>query len=244
MSVAGRVAVFADFDDTLTMVNVAQHLLRRFAPEALAKNSALFRNGEITFREYQERAFDAVTVPVTEMQAIVADEISLRDGAVELVDAVAEVNGTFTVASAGLRLYIEPVLQRHGLGHVEIVCGTAIRNETSDGPISESFRYDYPFVNDSRSKVESCEGDWATCKCKALEQAGQGVTTIFVGDGSTSDACVAPKADHVFARDRLLDICNAEGINATPFENLHTVSDFVKSLADSTTASQARSKLK
>ncbi|MDA1296687.1 MAG: HAD-IB family phosphatase [Chloroflexi bacterium] len=238
MSVPARIAVFTDFDDTLTTQNVAQFLLRRFAPEAFAENSTRYRNGDITFREYQERSFNAVTSPVSEMQAAAADEIEMREGIPELADAVAAAGGTFTVASAGLRFYIDPVLRRHGLGHLPVVCGTASRDDVSfshgagrdAGPGNGPFRYDYPFSAADGADGKPCRGDWATCKCKALGQAGDGVTTIFVGDGGTSDASVAPRADHVFARDRLLNICQEIGVDAAPFEDLRPVAAFVRKL--------------
>jgi 2-hydroxy-3-keto-5-methylthiopentenyl-1-phosphate phosphatase len=199
------IAVFADFDDTLTVQNVAHFLLNRFAPEAMAKYSAMYRAHELTFREYQERSFDAVTVPVSEMQSAAADAIDLRPGLRGLLDAITEVGGTFTVVSAGLSFYIEPVLSANGLHNLSVVCGTALREAADTG----SFRYDYPFAG---ANSEPCHGEWATCKCRAVAEAGHGVTTVFVGDGNTSDACVAPKADHVFARDRLLKICAEDGI--------------------------------
>ncbi len=224
MSGESRIAVFADFDDTLTTRNVAHFLLRRFAPEALERFSKQYRAGEITFREYQERCFDAVTAPVEELQEAAAENIELRPGLSELLEAVDSAGGTFTVASAGLDIYIEPVLRRHGLQHLGVVCGTATRHDSERA----NFGYDYPFGD---AGEEPCRGDWATCKCKALTLAGDGATTVFVGDGSTSDACAAPKADHVFARDRLLRICNENGVTATPFEDFSPVTELVKQLS-------------
>ena len=224
MSQSTDIAVFADFDDTLTIQNAAHFLLQRFAPEAMKKYSGMYRSGEITFREYQEQSFNAVTASVEEMQAVVAAEIQLRAGLRELLNAVSEVGGTFTVVSAGLSFYIEPVLEAHGFKDLPVVCGTAGR----DAAEGASFRYDYPFKN---AQNEPCSGEWATCKCRAITEAGTGVTTVFVGDGTTSDACVAPKADYVFARDRLLRICIDSGIDAAPFEDFYPVAEFVRKFA-------------
>ena len=232
MSKPTGIAVFADFDDTLTVQNAAHLLLQQFAPEAMKKYSGMYRSGEITFREYQERSFDAVTASVEEMQAVVAAEIQLRDGLRELLDAVSIAGGTFTVVSAGLSFYIDPVLEANGLQALPVVCGTAAR----DAAEGASFRYDYPFKN---AQNEPCRGDWSTCKCKAVAEAGEGVTTVFVGDGNTSDACVAPRADYVFARDRLLKICVDSGVDATPFEDFYPVAEFVRKLAATSRESSA-----
>ena len=88
MSPEARIAVFADFDDTLTTQNVAHFLLKRFAPEALELYSSQYKAGQITFREYQEKSFDAVDATVSEMQEAAANEIELRQGIRELLNAI------------------------------------------------------------------------------------------------------------------------------------------------------------
>lgn len=229
MTTGKRIAVFMDFDDTLSTGNVAQMLLKHFAPEEFARCSARYRAGEITFREYQELSFDAVRAPVSELQKAAADRAQIRAGMTALIDAVSAIGDPVTVLSAGLDIYIQPVLQQHGLSNLDVICGSARRDRSDSGP----FRYDYPFGSMQDS---GCKGDWATCKCKALEQAGSNTKTVFVGDGSTSDACAAEKADHVFARDRLLRICNEKRVPATPFEDFTPVTEFINSLAVSTKA--------
>ena len=214
------VAVFVDFDDTLTTENAAQLVLKKLVPDEFARISGEYRSGDITFREYQERSFDAIKGTPESIADIVSEEVELRAGSEDLAKAISNVNGTLTVASAGLDIYILPVLEKHGLGHLEVVAGKAREGGSENG----GFRYDYPFADDTRP----CEGDWGTCKCKALQNASPDATIVFVGDGSTSDACAAPKADHVFARDRLLRFCRERGIEATPFEDLSVVAEFVR----------------
>ncbi len=226
MTKDSRVAVFLDFDDTLTTENIAQLLLRSLAPQEFDRFSREYRAGKITFRDYQEFSFNAVNASLEEIKRLAADQAELRPGITELITAVEESDGTITVLSAGLDIYIEPVRQKHGFDSLNVICGTASRVNSDTGP----FRYDYPFGS---TAVNGCRGDWATCKCKALEQVESGTTKVFVGDGSTSDACVAEKADYVFARDRLLRICNELEIKATRFEDFAPVTEFVNSLTTS-----------
>ena len=54
-------AVLCDFDDTIALQNVAQLLLDRFGQGKWQELRQQLRNGEINFRQYQERSFDAVT---------------------------------------------------------------------------------------------------------------------------------------------------------------------------------------
>lgn len=217
-----RAAVFLDFDDTVTVRNAAHLVLNKFAPDALKRFRGMYLDGEIGFREYQERAFDAIQEPLSDIQAAVAEGIEVRPGLRELVDAVRESDGSITVVSAGLDIYIEPVLKRHGLNDMQIACASAVR----DGADTGAFRYDYSFGG------QPCDGDWATCKCRVIKLAPSGVVTVFAGDSETSDSCAAPNADHVFARDRLLTFCEANGITATPFEDFYPVAAFVRELAE------------
>ena len=52
---------------------------------------------------------------------------------------------------------------------------------------------------------------------------------IFVGDGRMADTCAAQTADTVFARSRLLAYCESEGIEATGFDGLESVAEYVRS---------------
>ncbi len=54
-----------DFDDTLSRVNVATQLFRRFTDEdAVREIRSSYVVGEITFREYQEKCFDLFEVDI------------------------------------------------------------------------------------------------------------------------------------------------------------------------------------
>ena len=63
---------------------------------------------------------------------------------------------------------------------------------------------------------------WCVCLVSAQDDEG---------DGATSDACAASRADHVFARDRLLRHCRENGVPAKRFEDLRTVSEFIDGLS-------------
>ena len=224
-----KLAVFLDFDDTVTVQNVAHSLFKRFIPEPAAKYTAMYRSGEITFREYQEKSFNAIDVPLELIQEAAALETTLRPGFDLLVRRLQQSGSPVTIVSAGLDLYIRPVLERAGFGALTLVCASATQNGTS----GDRFRYDYS------AGSGTCSGDWATCKCAALESAERGAATVFVGDGSTSDVCAARKADYVFARERLLKHCRENGTTATPFEDFFTIAEFVAHLIDSQPAGQS-----
>ncbi len=215
--------VICDFDDTAASQNVAHILLERFAEGRDKKHVEDFRAGRATFREYQERGFNEIRAPISEMEAHVRQNAALRPGFTEAVAAARQAGAGFAVASAGLEFYIRPLLEREGHGALPIVAVKA--TQTAPGSAAP-IRYDYPVSR------EGCGGDWAVCKCKVVQAAkAAGGTVVFVGDGMRSDACAAAKADKVFARAKLLEHCNANGIRATPFEDLFPLADFLRQVS-------------
>ena len=201
--------VICDFDDTAAAQNVAHLLLDKFAGGRDHKHLEGLRAGRLSFREYQERAFLETRVPVPEMAAYVRANASLRPGFSESVQAARAAGVVFAIVSAGLDFYIRALLDREGHHALPV---TAVKATQVKSP-GQRIRYDYP------QGQEQCRGDWAVCKCRAVEAAkAEGGRVIFAGDGVRSDACAAAKADVIFARARLLEHCKAENIAAEPFD--------------------------
>ena len=206
-----------DFDSTLATSFVAGEMFHGHAPEkGMAEARERFHSDKTSLRQYQEEVFDLVDESPGEMSKRAASKGSVRPLAAEVCNEVWAAGGTVAVASAGLDIYIQPVLDKAGLDQIEIHSGKIVSEPTELPP----FRYDYP------STSNSCEGDWVTCKCEVINRLkngrnGEAVSeVIFVGDGVLSDMCAAANAaDTVFATGRLLDYCNENGIPATEFGN-------------------------
>jgi 2,3-diketo-5-methylthio-1-phosphopentane phosphatase len=214
--------VVCDFDDTAADCNAAQLMVAEFAgPDAPAINQE-YRDGVLTFREYQEKVISTIAAPVEQLRTWAGDNVNLRSGFSEAVKATREQGGQFMIASAGIDFYIEPVLAANGLSDVPVLAVSGA-STTSDGSTT-SFRYDYP------SDREFCR-DWAVCKCEPIEKAhAAGQKVIFIGDGLRSDSCAAEKADTVFARSRLLEHCKNNGIEAIEFEDFHSIAKYISEL--------------
>ena len=216
---ARTLLVVCDFDDSAAECNAAQLLLDEFAgPEAESVQKS-YRDGDITFREYQEEMFNTVKAPVEHLRAYAGDNVNLRPGFKEAVKAARDRGGEFMIASAGIDFYIQPVLEANGLGDVPILSVAGAPGEPNGAMMT--FRYDYP------SDRELCR-DWAVCKCEPIEKAqASGEKVIFIGDGLRSDSCAAEKADTVFARSRLLQHCKDNDIEAIEFEDFHLIARYI-----------------
>ena len=153
-----KLAVISDFDDTATQQNVAGLLLERFGGLGTKMIRQQHKAGEITVREYQERAFWSTTARISEMYKFAAENAALRPGFSEAA-AIALSTGTqVQIVSAGLEFYISAVLSKNQLGYLPYRAVKA-GPETASG---SQIRYDYT------SGRLDCEGDWATCKCSVV----------------------------------------------------------------------------
>jgi HAD superfamily phosphoserine phosphatase-like hydrolase len=208
-----------DFDDTLSRVNVATQLFRRFTDEdAVREIRSSYVAGEITFREYQEKCFDMFEVDINEIAAAAKTEASLRDGATELISSLNKQGGKSVIATAGLDVYVDPVLSKTGLGHLKVHSGKV----KVESPALPPFRYDYPSANSPGTK-DGCLGDWVTCKCRVvsdLKSDNPDDEIIFIGDGLAGDSCVAVNAEvTLFATGRLKKFCETKEITFHEFDD-------------------------
>lgn len=202
-------ALLVDFDLTASLDNVAEMLLARFARNGWSDLRARFHAGEITLRQYQERAFALVSATTEEMAAYAAKNARLRPGFGELVASCSASKVPVAVVSGGLDFYVEAVLSKNGLGHLPCF-STGTRNQSGE------LRYFYP------GATSAC-WQWGNCKCAVVQGFRQdGKRVIYFGDGR-NDACPAGKADFVFARSRLLEHCRRNGLPHAPLEDFHQV---------------------
>ncbi len=228
-----KIHIVCDFDNTLTTTNVARDLLAEYAPhDRLVEIRERYVSGDISFRVYQEQAFDLVGKSVSQLSERAVANTSIRPLARETCEVVWKAGGTFAIASAGLDFYIGPVLKKAGLDRTEINCGHVV----SDPAQSPPFRYDYPSAGNSCNTNSCagglCKGDWVTCKCEVIRRLKRDDAeseVIFIGDGLLSDTCaVTNAADTVFATERLFDYCTENDIEVTEFgEDFGPVLEYV-----------------
>ena len=210
-------AILCDFDDTVTVQNVAELLLRRFSDGRWEDLRRQTRERLITFREYQELAFRNIGASREEMSAYVCEQAVLRPGLRELWQYSRATSIPLAVATLGLDFYVGAVLEREGLSEVPTY---AVKTTFT----SQGIEYNYPYARKDCTR-------WGTCKCSVLESyRGRGYSIIFVGDG-VSDFCPASRADLVFARSHLASQCHEAGIPYLEFEGFQNILDHLQRTA-------------
>jgi 2,3-diketo-5-methylthio-1-phosphopentane phosphatase len=114
------------------------------------------------------------------------------------------------IMSDGLDFYIERMLFRNGLGHIEFYANHLV----FDG---DHLSVEFPHYD----KLDCT--DCGCCKTSHLMRyREQGCYIVYVGDG-LSDRCPCESADLVFAKGDLRRHCEAHDIAYVPFENFRDV---------------------
>jgi 2-hydroxy-3-keto-5-methylthiopentenyl-1-phosphate phosphatase len=198
-----------DFDGTITEQDLLDAIAQTFGDLNVYRevDEALDRNG-MTLHEVIRREFEPVTAPLEEVVNWVLEHASVRPGFRELVELARERGWRFVVVSSGFRQIIEPVLEREGVGDVELVSNEA-------EPDSAGWRI--RFFDESE-----CETCGEACKRLTVRAVAPEGEVVYVGDGY-SDRCAAADADRVFARRGLEAYLRERGVGFTHFDDFHDV---------------------
>lgn len=201
--------VFVDFDGTITELDLLDRIAQTFGdPEVYARLDAGLNERRLTLHEVLAREFEPVRAPLEEVVDWVLEHAALRPGFHELVDATRERGWRLVVLSSGFRELIEPVLEREGLGELELLSN---RVEPDPGGWRVRFRDERP-----------CPVCGEPCKRSAVLSVADGGRSIYVGDG-LSDRCGAEASDLVFARRGLAAYLAGRGVPFEPFDDFHDV---------------------
>ena len=202
-------AVLTDFDDTAAYQNVAELLLERFGGPTWRDIRQQFRDGGLTFRDYQEMTFRTIPVDRSTMQAHVKANARLRPHFGDLWQHCQQEGIPMAIVSVGLDFYIEALLEQEGLSAIPVYAV-----ETSFGSEGIGYRYRHTRPEDTHLGIS---------KAMVVDSyRDNGHHVIFIGDGR-SDFGAAARADTVFAHSVLAEECQREGIPFRPFRDFGDV---------------------
>ena len=198
-----RVAVLSDFDGTITTTDVAEVLLARFAPGAWEDIERLHRARAIGTRETMARQFALVNAGREELVDYARSTAQMDRGVPGFLRFCRDRAIHFEIVSEGLDFYLDELMKMWDL-NVPVRTNHAV---FEDGRV----RIEYPFADPSCTLCGTCKLD------RLFELRVAGYRVVYIGDGD-SDLCPAVEADAVFAKDRLAELCEAEGI---PYHRFH-----------------------
>ena len=200
-----RTSVFVDFDGTITVHDIGQHLLARFATHEWVRLHEEYDAGRIGSRECLVDQWALVHANETAMRAAAA-EVPFDSGFESLVYALRGAGADVVVVSDGFGFYAETICAQVG---VPVLTN---RIEWTTG------RLEFPH-EDRCCPCSTC----GVCKQAPINDARHaGRTTVLIGDG-TSDRKAALLADVVFAKGALSAWCACQHVAHRPFITLADV---------------------
>jgi 2-hydroxy-3-keto-5-methylthiopentenyl-1-phosphate phosphatase len=208
-------AVVCDFDGTALTEDLGDQVSRHFAGrDTWLRAEDAYREGAFDFGELLRRIFEPITAEAHEIAAFARERAVLRPGFEAFLGACADAGRPFVVCSAGLDVYIEPVLERL---HPRLRGHLSLRsNHARCSPSGMTLEFHRPAREDGCGRCGFCKGSVV----RELQAAGHRVAVC--GDG-TADRCAADAADFVFATRRLVDHCRERGLPHLPFRDFHEV---------------------
>jgi 2-hydroxy-3-keto-5-methylthiopentenyl-1-phosphate phosphatase len=202
-------ALLVDFDGTACLQDVSEILLDAFGEPGWERYDRAVDRGEMGLREAAVQQVAMLRGTREEMLGFALEHAELEPTFLPFVRWAADRGLNLTVASDGFGLYIHPILEAAGLGHLDVVT-----NELAfdDGP---------PRLSNPNGHAE-CIG-CGTCKMLAAQRLRERFGPVaFVGDGQ-SDRYGALYSDVVFAKDSLVAICEQDGVSYVPWSTFDDV---------------------
>jgi 2-hydroxy-3-keto-5-methylthiopentenyl-1-phosphate phosphatase len=217
-----RLAVFCDFDETITKTNVTDAVLERFADPLWLEIQDDWLAGKLGAREVLEKQMPLITAKRKDLDAFI-DSVELDPFFPDFAEFCAGKRYPIYILSDGFDYWIDRILCRALSGHQDayenvpyFACG--LKFEGSRVAIS------FPYF------AEGCIHGCATCKPALFDRLKAGADkAVVIGDG-VSDLLLAENADLVLAKNGLREFCRKKGIPHHGFKNFRDVLRIIESL--------------
>jgi 2-hydroxy-3-keto-5-methylthiopentenyl-1-phosphate phosphatase len=201
-------ALLVDFDGTACLQDVSDLLLDAFGEPGWERFDDAIDRTEMGLRKAGEHQVAMLGGSFEEMLAFALERAELAPTFAPFVGWAQERTLPLQLVSDGFAFYIRPILERAGLGHLEVVTNEFV----FDGEASLRHLNGHP----------ECFG-CGTCKMLAATGLRDRYGPIaFVGEGQ-SDRYGALYSDLVFAKDALVAICEQDGVSYRPWETFDEV---------------------
>lgn len=212
-----KIRIFTDFDGTVTLKDLGDELFKEMGQ--FQPFSKQLQNREIDIKTYWYRLFETLPKSLSKKDIKeFTDNYQIDSYFLNFVDFCQDNNFPLKVVSDGYREYIDPILEREGIGHLE-VWANKINFEESPFPI-------FPGAS------ESCECFCASCKRNSvISLVPEDSIIVFIGDGY-SDFCAAEHSDIIFAKKNLAKYCNENKLPHYPYNSFFDIISKLKYLIE------------
>lgn len=219
-----KLAIFCDFDDTITRINVTDTVLERFADPSWRQIQDDWLAGKLTAREVLEKQMPLITVRPAELDDFI-DSVEVDPFFGEFVMHCARENHGLYILSDGFDYWIHRILRRALSaydGSAKEIPVFACGLKVEEGRAAISFPY-FP---------QGCVHGCATCKPALFDRLKRGAArSVVIGDG-VSDLLLAKNADLVLAKNGLRKFCDREGIASRAIHDFRDVLRIIEALKE------------
>lgn len=210
------IGIIVDFDGTITESDASYEILNRFSDGDWFSIEKRAYAREITILDALKQQAGMVKAGPERAERSLIENVKLRPGFAEFACYCRSSGIPLLICSDGFGWTIEVLLKYWGLDWIPWVSNRTFPDE-------KGWRIEF------QHRREGCPLN-ANCKCSHLWKMRETADRIiYVGDGTT-DECVSKEADILFARDKLLDLCRANGIECIPWKSWRDVLEMVRSL--------------
>ncbi len=211
-----KIKIFVDFDGTISLTDVGDALFQKYADADWDKVVQDWKDGKISSREVFTIGCESTHISREELFRF-SDAIEIDPFFKPFFNYCRQKNYPVTVLSDGLDLYIKRILNKEGLGEIEVIA-----NELTF--IGENKMHAiFPYYEKGCLVCGNCKG------YQIRERRENGELIVYVGDGY-SDRCAVPEADVLFAKDDLKSYCLENGIDFHNFNSFKDVLEEIKKI--------------
>ncbi|RKE77398.1 MtnX-like HAD-IB family phosphatase [Rhizobium sp. AG855] len=208
--------VYCDFDGTISLNDVTDQVLERFAAKEWIRLEQDWEAGLITSAECMRSQIGLLDVSISDLNAFL-DSLEIDPDFAAFAAFCASEDLKLTIVSDGVDWFIRRVLSAHGLGHLHVQANRLTVVANGD---ALQYRLDTPFAR------PECAAGSGVCKCALIHPTAH---HFYVGDGR-SDFCVSQIADRVFAKKKLAAYCTENAIPFTPYTTFREVQTAIEVL--------------
>ena len=206
-----KVAVFSDFDGTISNLDTLKYLLNKKAGFEWKKIEDGMASGLIAEREGLQQAFNFLNISFPSALKEVFKKVSLDPSFKYFAEWLQFEGHDLKVLSGGFKKLIQPLMDREGLQSVEVLA--------NDVQVSgKSWNVIPCQIERLCSACNHCKSSSLLSELKKDPQT----FIVYIGDGHT-DACPVQLADLVFAKGFLKTYCDQQGIESVSFESFWDV---------------------
>ena len=210
-----KVLIITDFDGTISMVDLGNQIINKFATASLGDIEKAYVKGKIGSRVAYERIAKRLKGSREKMLDHIMAIEKLDPFFPEFCSLSKDKGIDIKIVSDGLDFYIEAILAKYKLAGMEHYSNLAVFGADS------SFSVEFPDSNDF------C-GRCGTCKSRILKSYRLIYDKIiYIGDGY-SDFCPSRYADMVFGKKILYQRCEQEGTPCLPFKDFSEINNYLR----------------